>query len=104
MVFSGAFDQILTYMGFSLGIFPILAVIGVFRLRASGRSVVKLPGYPWVQLFYILMGIFILVLAYLERPMESSIALLTVLAGIPFFFIFKRMYRHGKKIMTMPKL
>ena len=99
MVFSGAFDQILTYMGFSLGIFPILAVIGVFRLRASGRSVIKLPGYPWVQLFYILMGVFILGLAYLERPMESSIALLTVLAGIPFFFIFKRMYRQNKKVL-----
>ena len=99
MVFSGAFDQILTYMGFSLGIFPILGVIGVFRLRASGRSVIKLPGYPWVQLFYILMGVFILGLAYLERPMESSIALLTVLAGIPFFFIFKRMYRQNKKVL-----
>jgi len=32
-VLSGTFDQILTYMGFSLGIFPILAVVGVFKLR-----------------------------------------------------------------------
>ncbi|UCD23254.1 MAG: amino acid permease, partial [Gemmatimonadota bacterium] len=32
MVLSGTFDQILTYMGFCLGIFPILAVLGVFKL------------------------------------------------------------------------
>lgn len=93
MVLSGTFDQILTYMGFSLGIFPILAVIGVFRLRRSGRSVLKLPGYPWVQLFYITISLIILILAFFERPLESSIALLTVLVGIPLFFIFKRVYK-----------
>lgn len=98
MVLSGTFDQILTYMGFSLGIFPILAVIGVFRLRRSGRSVLKLPGYPWVQLFYIVISLIILILAFFERPMESSVALLTVLVGIPFFFIFKRLYKQSENI------
>ncbi len=93
LVLSGTFDQILTYMGFALGIFPILAVFGVFRLRKSGRSVLKLPGYPWVQLFYMLMSVSILVLAFFERPKESSIALLTVLTGIPIFFIFKGIQR-----------
>ncbi|HZJ20221.1 MAG TPA: amino acid permease [Pricia sp.] len=94
IVLTGTFDQILTYMGFALGIFPILAVIGVFRLRRSGRSVLKLPGYPWVQLLYLSVSLFILMLALFERPMESSIALMTVLIGIPLFFIFKRVYRN----------
>ncbi len=89
LVLSGTFDQILTYMGFALGIFPILAVIGVFRLRKSNRSVLKLPGYPWVQLFYILMSFSILILAFFERPKESAVALLTVVVGIPIFFLFK---------------
>ncbi|MGI9551364.1 MAG: APC family permease, partial [Aurantibacter sp.] len=91
LVLTGTFDQILTYMGFSLGIFPILAVIGVFKLRRSGRGVLKLPGYPWVQLFYIVTSVCILILAYFERPMESSIALLTVLLGIPLFFLFRHL-------------
>lgn len=94
IVLTGTFDQILTYMGFALGIFPILAVIGVFKLRRSGRSVLKLPGYPWVQLLYLSVSLFILMLALFERPMESSIALMTVLIGIPLFFIFKRVYRN----------
>lgn len=96
MVLSGTFDQILTYMGFSLGIFPILAVIGIFRLRMSGRSVLKLPGYPWVQLFYIVISLSILILAFFERPVESSVAIFTVLIGTPLFFVFKRIYRQSE--------
>jgi APA family basic amino acid/polyamine antiporter len=90
MVLFGTFDQILTYMGFSLGIFPLLSVLGVFKLRRSNQSVHKLPGFPLVPLFYILMGTSILVLGFLERPFESSIALLMVLIGVPVFLIFKK--------------
>ncbi len=93
MVMSGTFDQILTYMGFSLGIFPILAVIGVFKLRFNKQSKYKMPGFPIVPLIYILSGILILTLAFFERPVESSIAILTVVIGIPVFLIFKR--RHN---------
>jgi APA family basic amino acid/polyamine antiporter len=89
MVLFGTFDQILTYMGFSLGIFPILSIIGVFKLRLSNKSIYKLPGYPVVPAIYILAGISILFLAYFERPIESSIAVLTVLIGIPVYLIFK---------------
>lgn len=90
LVLSGTFEQILVYMGFSLGIFPILAVLGVFKLRMSGKSTLKLPGYPVVHIIFILSGISMLVLAYLERPTESSIAILTALSGIPVFYWFKR--------------
>ncbi len=92
LVLFGTFDQLLTYMGFSLGIFPILAVIGVFKLRRTGRSVVKMPGYPVVPAAYILAGVTILVLSFLERPKESSIAIATVLMGIPIYLIFKKKY------------
>jgi APA family basic amino acid/polyamine antiporter len=90
MVLFGTFDQLLTYMGFSLGIFPLLAVLGVFKLRRTGRSVVKLPGYPVASAVYILVGATILVLAFLERPKESLVAVATALAGIPVYYFFKR--------------
>ncbi len=94
IVLSGTFVQILTYMGFSLGIFPILAIIGVFKLRYSKKSIYKLPGYPMVQITYIIFGISMLLLAFLERTVESSIAILTVLIGIPLYFIFKKVNRN----------
>ena len=89
MVFFGTFDQLLTYMGFSLGIFPLLAVLGVFKLRRTGRSAIKLPGYPVASAVYILIGATILVLAFLERPKESLVALATAAAGVPVYFFFK---------------
>lgn len=90
MVFFGTFDQLLTYMGFSLGIFPLLAVLGVFKLRRSGRSAVRLPGYPVAPSLYLLIGASILVLSFLERPKESLVAVATALAGIPVYLFFKR--------------
>jgi len=92
LVLFGTFDQLLTYMGFSLGIFPILAVIGVFKLRRTGRSVVKMPGYPIVPAIYVLTGLTILFLAFLQRPKESSIAIATVLIGIPIYLLFRKKY------------
>ena len=54
IVISGTFEQIITYLGFSLGIFPIITVAGLFKLRMKKQVPVKLPGYPVVQLIYII--------------------------------------------------
>jgi len=91
IVLSGSFEQILTYMGFSLGIFPLLAVFGVFKLRQRGELPYRMPGYPLFPAFYLLAGTAILCLSFLERPVPSSIALATVAVGIPAYYLFKRL-------------
>ncbi len=96
MALFGTFDQLLTYMGFSLGIFPLLAVLGVFKLRRTGRSVVKLPGFPVAPAVYILIGASILILAFLERPKESLVAIATALVGIPIYLFFSRPAAKGR--------
>jgi APA family basic amino acid/polyamine antiporter len=90
LVLSGTFEQVLTYMGFALGIFPVLAVMGIWKLRKNNPEALKIKGFPFPQIIYIAAGIMILVLSLLERPVESSIALLTVFIGIPVYFIFKK--------------
>ena len=92
MVLSGTFDQILTYMGFSLGIFPVLAVLGVFKKRRSEGRHNPISVKFVVPIIYASAGIIMLVLSLFERPTESSIALLTVFIGIPAFFLFKNKY------------
>ncbi len=92
LVLSGTFEQVLTYMGFALGIFPIMAVSGIFILRKKNPGALRLPGFPVAQMIYIATGLLILGLSYLERPLESSIAAITVIAGIPAYYIFKRKY------------
>ena len=89
LALSGTFEQVLTYMGFALGIFPLLTVAGVFKLRKTNTDAIKLKGFPVTQLIYLLSGTLILFLSFLERPMESSVAIMTVLAGIPAFYFFK---------------
>lgn len=90
LVITGTFEQILVYMGFSLGIFPIIAVAGIFKLRLTGESALKLPGFPVVHIIFIVSGIAMLALAFFERPLESSVAILTALSGIPVFYWFKK--------------
>ncbi|WP_167615551.1 APC family permease [Maribellus sediminis] len=89
LVLSGTFEEILTYMGFSLGIFPILAVAGVFKLRKQSKSHLKLPGFPLIHIFFIATNIAILELAYFQRPVESTIAVITALSGVPVYYWFR---------------
>jgi basic amino acid/polyamine antiporter, APA family len=95
IILSGTFDQILTYMGFSLGIFPIITIFGLFKLRKKGLSKLKLPGYPVTPVLYILAGIIMLILSFLERPLESSIAILTILIGFPAYYLFGKEKTRG---------
>src|SRR5450759_4553057 len=90
LALSGTFEQVLTYMGFALGIFPILTVMSVIKLRKDNPSALRMDGYPYTQILYITSGVLILVLSFLERPTESAIATFTVLAGIPAYYIFKK--------------
>jgi len=90
IVVSGSFDQILTYMGFSLGIFPLFAVLGVFKLRRKGMSVTRMPGFPVAPAIYIIAGTAILVLGFLQSPGPSGVAILTMAAGLPAFYFFRK--------------
>jgi APA family basic amino acid/polyamine antiporter len=93
MVLSGTFDQILTYMGFCLGIFPILAVLGVFKLSAGNNGLSGSAFYVLAALVFASVSLAILVLAYFERPVESTIALVTVAVGVPFYLVFAKAKR-----------
>jgi APA family basic amino acid/polyamine antiporter len=95
LALSGTFEQVLTYMGFALGIFPILTVLSVIKLRKENPTALRMAGYPYTQIIYVTTGVRILVLSFLERPAESSIALMVVAAGIPAYFIFKKTSKHS---------
>jgi len=90
MVLIGSFEQLLTYLGFALGIFPILAVVGVFKLKRQEKLAGAPGGTPLAAVFFIVTSILMLVLSLLERPTESLIAIATLLLGIPlYFFVFR---------------
>jgi APA family basic amino acid/polyamine antiporter len=90
MVMTGTFDQILTFMGFALGIFPIIAVLSVFRLRKLRGTTYRHPGYPYIPIIYAATALVMLGLTAIERPAESLIAIAVILVGIPAFLLFKK--------------
>lgn len=91
----GAFDQILTYMGLTLSIFPIIAVLGVFKLRKQNRSVYRAPFHPVIPGFFILANLLIVILVFTERPAESLFAVGTIVLGIPLYLFFKKQLKQN---------
>jgi len=91
MVLIGSFEQLLVYIGFALNIFPWLAVFGIFlaRKRQIGNdNAFRVWGYPVVPVFYLVSSLFLMAINYLNRPIESTAAVVTVLIGIPCYFIW----------------
>lgn len=96
MVWLGSFEQLLVYLGFALGIFPWLAVAGIFIARRRGigdETAVKVWGFPFVPFFFLSATFFLMIIAYMNRPFESSAALATVLAGIPLYYAWIKLKR-----------
>jgi APA family basic amino acid/polyamine antiporter len=91
MVMVGSFEQLLIYLGFALGLFTWLAVSGIFIARKRGigeESAFKTWGYPFVPLFFLGVSLLMMIIAYINRPLESSVALITVLLGVPFYYLW----------------
>ena len=85
----GSFEQLLVYIGFALNLFPWLAVLGVFiarRRHIGDDTAVKTWGYPVLPLFYLLSSFILMGVAFFNRPIESSLALLTVAIGAAGYF------------------
>ena len=91
LVIIGTFEQLIIYISFALSIFTWLAVFGIFvvRKKAIGESeVVRVWGYPFTPIFFLLSTFCLMIITYIKQPMESTAAIVTVSCGIPFYFIW----------------
>ena len=99
IIVSGRIDQILQYAGFTLTLFSSLAVSCVIALRIRRPEMprpFKAWGYPFTPLLFLGVSLWTMVWAFRGRPAESSLALMTVVAGgIAFFVISRRSARAG---------
>lgn len=103
MVLIGSFEQLLIYGGFALGIFPWLAVLGIFIARKKhigDSSAVKVWGFPFVPVFFLMSSLSLMVLAYFNRPLESTAAVMTVILGVPCYFLWIKGVKISKKIVS----
>ncbi|MEM1215484.1 MAG: amino acid permease [Bacteroidota bacterium] len=84
LVTTSSFEQILIYSGFILQLFTMLTVIGLFRLRKqkTGEATAwKSPFFPWVQIVFLLFNTLVLLFLLFDKPFESLLGLLNLVAG-----------------------
>jgi len=90
LLLTSTFEQVLTYLGFTLNLFTLLAVLGVFIHRRRFPHTVR-PyrtwGYPWVPLVFIAFMGWCEIYLLLLRPAQALAGLATVLIGLPVYAI-----------------
>lgn len=98
-------DELFSYMGFALSVFPILTVIGLMYLRSkmpAAERPFKVPLYPLTPLIFIILSSSMLVLSLAnaltgEKKFGTLMAMVVVLGGIPIYYIWKKLSPAGGK-------
>lgn len=90
MILSGTFGQLLTYVGFALGIFPWMTIAGLIILRRrqpERERPYHVWGYPLTPLFYLLTMGTILIISVVNDPKPPLVAIATIAAGGVVYFL-----------------
>lgn len=88
MALTGTFEELTNLFIFAGWIFYGLAVVALFRLRKTEPNLerpYRCVGYPWVPGLFVAGALLLTFNIWLERPGRSSIGLLLILAGLPFY-------------------
>lgn len=91
--YGNLYGMLLDYVVFSVLIFYVLTIAGIFvlrRKRPDAERPYKAFGYPLVPILYILAAVTILVVLLLYRTSTTWPGLLIVLTGIPVYFLWRR--------------
>ena len=90
LLWTASFERILLYSGVGLAIFSMLTVGSVYVLRRRRPDLprpFRTPGYPLVPAVYLAGTGLLTAAVFYERPVVSSISLLSIAAGIPVYYI-----------------
>ena len=96
LIVSSTFEKVLVYAGFIMNLFTLLAVIGLFILRIKHpelQTKYKVTAYPITPLIFILLSLWTLTYLLIDRPIESVLGLITVLAGLAIYIVNKMIYK-----------
>jgi APA family basic amino acid/polyamine antiporter len=93
LTLTGTFEELYSLFVFAVWIFFALTAVALLRLRKTEPDLVR-PyrawGYPWTPLIFLLAAIALTVNLWMVRPVRSSIGLLVIAAGIPFFYHWRK--------------
>lgn len=90
---SGKYGQLLDFIVFTVLLFYILTIAGIFKLRRTRPDAprpYKAFGYPVVPLLYIVLAALICVVLLVYKPQYTWPGLIIVLIGIPIYYAVNR--------------
>lgn len=88
MALTGTFEELTALFIFAGWIFYGFAVLALFRLRKTEPNAprpYRCWGYPWVPGLFVMGALALTLSIWLDRPGRSSLGLLLVLVGLPFY-------------------
>lgn len=99
-IVSATFEQMITYIGFTLNLMTLLAVFGLIihrqRNRNSAHPPYRLRPYPLLPVIFLLINTWIMVYGLIYRPMESIAGLLTAALGYLVWMVLQKI-KHGNQ-------
>ncbi len=93
LVLSGSFDMLTDLLIFAAFIFYGITVYGVIVLRKKKSQLerpYKVIGYPIVPMIFVIFCVILVVVSFLETPVQSLIGVGLILSGLPFYLKWSR--------------
>ena len=92
-VVTSSFEQVITFIGFTLNIFTFLTVMGVIIHRVKHPEIerpYKTLGYPVIPVIFLIINSWILVYGLIYRPYESFMGIAVSLLGLIIYYFGRR--------------
>jgi len=93
LALSGTYEELYSLFVFAVWIFFALTAMALLRLRKNEPDLsrpYRAWGYPWTPLTFLLAAIALTLNLWMIRPVRSSLGLVVILAGIPFFYHWRK--------------
>jgi APA family basic amino acid/polyamine antiporter len=93
LAISGTYDQLTDCVVFASWIFYALVTTSVFALRRKmphAERAYKTVAYPFMPLVFVLVASWLVWNTIRTRPLESTVGLVLIAAGLPLYFYFRK--------------
>src|SRR5271169_5214342 len=96
LALSGTYEELYSLFVFAVWIFFALTAIALLRLRKTEPHLsrpYRAWGYPFTPIIFLVAAIALTTNLWMIRPVRSSLGLLVILGGIPFFYRWRKSAR-----------
>ena len=90
---TSSFEQMITYIGFTLNLMTLLTVLGMMLYRrkhpSGNASVYRVRPYPLLPIIFLVINTWIMIYGLVYRPIESFAGIITAALGLLAWFWLK---------------